>query len=89
MRCLRQECIIKILVEVLFGIIFSGLLSGYKKLAGKLKEQDAIKLGIQTLLRNRIIQSYNHYQDKGYCPIYVLENKNALYTQYHSLCGKN
>jgi hypothetical protein len=50
-------------------------------------EQEAIKLGIQALLRDRIIQSYNHYMDKGICPIYALENINALYTQYHALGG--
>lgn len=82
-----QEWILKYWLEVLFGIISSGLFAGYKKLAGKLKEQDAIKFGIQALLRDRIIQSYNHYQEKGYCPIYALENINALYTQYHALGG--
>lgn len=82
-----QEWILKYWLEVLFGIISSGLFAGYKKLSGKLKEQDAIKLGIRALLRDRIIQSYNHYQEKGYCPIYALENVTALYAQYHALGG--
>lgn len=82
-----KEWILKYWLEVLFGAIIAGLFAGYKKLAGKLKEQDAIKLGIQALLRDRIIQSYNHYQEKGCCPIYALENVNALYTQYHALGG--
>lgn len=81
------EWILKYWTEALFGLIIAGLIAGYKKLSGKLKEQDAIKLGIQALLRDRIIQSYNHYQEKGYCPIYALENVNALYTQYHALGG--
>lgn len=25
--------------------------------------------------------------DKGFCPIYALENINALYAQYHALGG--
>lgn len=86
-----REWVIKYWVEVLFGLITTGLIAGYKRLYSKIsektKEQDAIKLGIQALLRDRIIQSYNHYQDKGFCPIYALENVNALYKQYHALGG--
>lgn len=86
-----REWVIKYWVEVLFGLITTGLIAAYKRLYNKIsektKEQDAIKLGIQALLRDRIIQSYNHYQDKGFCPIYALENVNALYKQYHALGG--
>lgn len=85
------EWILKYWIEVLFGLITTGLIAGYKKLSSnistKFKEQDAIKLGIQALLRDRIIQSYNHYQERGCCPIYALENVTALYTQYHNLGG--
>lgn len=82
-----KEWMLKYWIEVLFGFIAAGLTAGYKKLASKLKEQDAIKLGIQALLKDRIIQSYNHYMEKGYCPIYALENINTLYKQYHALGG--
>lgn len=74
-------------MEVIFGLIVGVLTARYKRLANKIKEQEAIKLGIQALLRDRIIQSYNHYQEKEYCPIYALENVIALYTQYHALGG--
>ena len=43
--------------------------------------------GVQALLRDRIIQAYNHYTDKGYCPIYGLENVESMYRQYHALGG--
>lgn len=82
-----KEWILKYWIEVLFGLIAAGLTAGYKKLDSKLKEQDAIKLGIQALLKDRIIQSYNHYMEKGYCPINALENINTLYKQYHALGG--
>jgi hypothetical protein len=82
-----QEWILRYWIEVLFGLISTGLFAGYRRLSSKVKEQDAIKLGIQALLRDRIIQSYNHYQEKGFCPIYALENVTALYTQYHALGG--
>ncbi|HYF75166.1 MAG TPA: hypothetical protein VD757_01155 [Candidatus Nitrosocosmicus sp.] len=81
------EWILQYWIQWVFALIIGGLTTGYKRLANKLKEQDAIKLGIQALLRDRIIQSYNHYQEKGYCPIYALENVTALYNQYHALGG--
>jgi hypothetical protein len=86
-----QEWILKYWIQVIFGLITAGLIAGYKKLARnisvKFKEQDAIKLGIQVLLRDRIVQCYNHYMEKGFCPIYAMDNINALYSQYHALGG--
>ena len=75
------EFIIKYWLEVLFGLIVAGLGAGYRNLASRLKEQEAIKLEIQALLRDRIIQAYNHYLEKGYCPIYARQNVEALFVQ--------
>lgn len=82
-----KDWVIKYWIEELFILICSGMAVLYKKLQAKSKEQEAIKLGMQALLRDRIIQSYIHYQEKGFCPIYALENVNALYKQYHALGG--
>lgn len=49
---------------------------------------EAICYGVQALLRDRLLQSYNHYKEKGYAPIYARENFENMYQQYHSL-GKN
>lgn len=72
-------------------MIIALLTAGYKKLNDSLKErkekEEAIKLGMQSLLRVRIIETYNHYSDKGVCPIYARENMEALYVQYHELGG--
>jgi len=81
------EFIIRYWTEMLFSAALSLLGMAYKKLAKRLKEQDAIKLGIRALLRDRIIQVYNHSYDLGYCPIYALENAVAMYEQYHALGG--
>lgn len=55
----------------------------------KEKENDALKAGLQALLRDRIIQAYNHYVDgKGWIPIYALESINACYKSYEAL-GEN
>ena len=43
--------------------------------------------GVRALLRDRIIQAYNHYVDKGCCPIYGLENVERMYKAYHVLRG--
>jgi hypothetical protein len=86
-----KEWLIKYWLQVIFGAILTGIAWCLRimstKLKRKLSEQEAIKLGIQALLRDRLIQSYNHYIEKGFCPIYALENINALYTQYHALGG--
>lgn len=82
-----KEWIFKYWIEVFFGFIAAGLTVGYKKLASKIKEQDAIRLGIQVLLKDRIIEGYNNCIEKGYCPIHALENVNTLYKQYHALGG--
>ena len=59
----------------------------WKRLSVRVKRQDAVGLGVQALLRDRIIQAYNHYTEKGCCPIYALENVEELYRQYHALGG--
>ncbi len=81
------DWILKYWIQALFSFVIAGLVAVYRKLACKMKEQDAIKLGIQALLRDRIIQSYNHYMEKECCPIYALENVIALYVQYNALGG--
>lgn len=85
------EWITKYWIQTLFGAVTAGISvfvrKKIKEFDTKLKEQDAIKLGVQALLRDRIIQSYNSYFDRGYCPIYARDNIRNLYTQYHDLGG--
>ena len=83
--------VIKYWVNFAFGVIAAGLAAGYKYLLDKQKkaetEQKAIANGVKALLRDRMIQSCNHYRDKGYCPIYALENIEALHREYKTLGG--
>ena len=74
-------------IEAVFGAVLAVLSWGYKRLDKRVKRQDAVGLGVQALLRDRIIQAYNHYLDKGFCPIYGRENVEAMYSQYHALGG--
>lgn len=58
--------------EWLFLAISALLGWGYRQLTKRMKVEaernTALHEGMQALLRDRIIQAYNHYQDKQYCP---------------------
>ena len=83
--------IIKYWVEFAMGVIAAGLTAGFKHLLKRQNEVDmkqkAIGDGVMALLRDRIIQSCNHYRLRGYCPLYGLENIEALYKEYKALGG--
>lgn len=85
------EFIIKYWLEFGFGIIAFALTAFAKYFWNQNKarksEQNAVKLGIQALLRNGIIEQYNKYMDKKYIPIYAMDNVEAMYKQYHALGG--
>lgn len=49
------------------------------------QENEALKTGIQSLLRFRIIATYNDYAPKGYIPIHTLEGIDACYRAYEGL----
>lgn len=52
------------------------------------KENDALKKGIQALLRAQMINDYNKWTTKGYAPIYARENFENCWKQYEVL-GQN
>ena len=75
------------LLTLLFG---SGVLvTAWRYLYGRVKENDrkteSVQLGVQALLRNQMIHEYNKYQEKGYAPIYAIENFENMWIQYHNL----
>lgn len=45
----------------------------------------ALEKGVQALLRAKMIDDYNHYQEKGYAPIYARENFENCWKRYHAL----
>ena len=55
------------------------------------KRPDARQLagepGIWPLLRDRIVQAYYHYAERGWITLHGLENVEALYQEYHALGG--
>lgn len=72
------------------GVIVGWLAKNIKadKQARK-REMDALKKGVQAILRNQMITNYNKWhEDKGYAPIWVKENFENLWLQYEAL-GEN
>ena len=60
------DFIAKYWLEVLFGAALAALSAAYHALSKRIREQDAIRLGIVALLRDRIIGFYNHYWAVSY-----------------------
>ena len=80
-------------VEWLFAIITALLGTGYKNISTRLKAEqkknNAIADGVQSLLRESIVNNYNKYTDREYCPIYAKESINKVYSAYHNLGGND
>ena len=80
-------------IEWVFAIITTLATFGYKNVLKKLQEEhtrnEAIANGVQSLLRESIVDSYNKYQDRGYCPIYAKESIKKVYEAYHNLGGND
>ena len=49
------------------------------------KQNKAIMLGVQAILRDRLLQGYRHYIDKGWADYDDRENMENIYKQYHTL----
>lgn len=80
-------------VEWLFALISLALGVLYRDIAKRLKNEQqkstAIAEGVTSLLRENIVQNYNKYQDREYCPIYAKESMKKVYEAYHNLGGND
>lgn len=72
-------------VNVIIGVLIATLWQKFKK---SQEEQDAIKLGLQSLLRGEITKAYYLYKDKGWIPLYALQSIEGNYKNYEIL-GEN
>lgn len=82
-----KEWVMQYWLETCFGILTILVGAGYKRLIKKINEQEAIKMGVQALLRDRIIQTYHIHMEKGYVPISARENIDGLTREYYNLGG--
>jgi hypothetical protein len=51
------------------------------------KRHVVLEHGVQAILRDRIVQAYYHYAERGWITLHGLENVEALYREYHALGG--
>ena len=75
----------------LVGVPSLGAIIGWlaKTIRTQKKAQDALKKGVQAILRSQMITNYNKwYVEKGYAPIWVKDNFENLWIQYEAL-GEN
>lgn len=49
------------------------------------EQYNALKLGLQAMLRSQMINDYNYWSNKGYAPVYARQNFENLWEQYHTL----
>ena len=51
------------------------------------QQSQAIMLGVQALLRDRLLQGYKHYLEKGWADLDDRSNMENIWKQYHALGG--
>ena len=85
------EWLAKYWLEALFSGILTGLSFIVKMMWNRQKQEDcrqkAIELGIQALLRDRVVQAYYHYTERGWITLHGLEAAEKMYTEYYNLGG--
>lgn len=79
--------------EWVFAFVAAGLawMQRYtmKRLKKSTEEYDAIRQGVQALLRERVVDTYNKYKDKQCFPIYARESMKKVYEAYTGLGGND
>ena len=79
--------------EWVFACITAVLAWCLRNVSAQLKKEkdrnEAIAEGMQSLLRESIVDNYNKYTDKGFCPIYAKESIKKVYCAYHKLGGND
>ena len=79
--------------EWLFTAALAVLSWAFRGVRAQLKEErernEYIAAGVQALLRESIVNGYNRYSDKGFCPIYAKESIKRVYASYHDLGGND
>lgn len=84
-----RDFIIRYWIEFLFSGMIAILSYGVRRISNQFKkeieDQRAIKVGVQAILRDRLIQAYNKHTKLGFCNIHDRDNIANMYNQYHSL----
>ena len=56
-------------------------------IALQVKQNRAMKLAVQAMLRDRLLQGYKHYLDKGWADLDDRSNLENVWRKYHLLGG--
>ena len=76
-----------VLTLIITRIITKRLNAAEAKADEAQRRSDAIALGIQALLRDRLLQGYRHYLEKGWADYDDRANLENVWRQYHALGG--
>ena len=76
------------MMDAVMGWAVPTICGGLLALVGWLYVQfRALKMGMQAMMRDRIVQAYYHYIERGWITLHGLENVEKLYAEYHKLGG--
>lgn len=88
-----MDYIIKMRAEWIIALLVTVAGAGYRRILKAIerdrKKNEAVAEGVEALLRDRIIDSFHKYEEKGICPVYAKENIKRLYVPYHKLGGND
>ena len=76
---------LEILFSTLIGLIGMGMKKMWNQLRCEIQDQQSIKIGVQAILRDRLIQSYNYHITIGHCSIHDRDSIVNMYEQYDKL----
>ena len=57
----------------------------FRRLKKNREDYNALKMGMQALLRAQMIGDYNKWEERGYAPIYARDNFENCWARYHAL----
>lgn len=69
------------------SFLFGGgfLVTVYKNLKTTQQNLKTIQLGLQAMLRDRLLQAHHHYKEVGHISYQEMQNLLNMYEMYHSL----
>ena len=79
--------LLQAVVTIIVGYVGLKIKKREEEKEKEIEESEAIKNGIRAVLRDRILQAYNHFSRIGKIQIEELENISNMYIAYHNLGG--
>ena len=86
------SALISAMVTIILGFIIKRPLEKRAEQAEKFAKeerikQEAVMAGVQAMLRDRLLQGYKHYIEKGWADMDDRANMENVWRQYHALGG--